>query len=322
VKAPELAERIKSRTAPTVIDARSGLEFEHGHIPGAIHAPVLEILLNRARLPDKNDSELVITCEHGPRALMAKCLLDTYGYGNTTLLEGHMLGWRNAGLPLEEKGQHLDEVSYDALDFKVLLSDGSTKPLSSFWDKRPVALVFPRHFGCPFGRRQVVQLCREQKGLKKAGVDVVLFSSGTAAQAEVFRHDYEVPFPIVVDSDRVLFKKFGLREMDSSDYISPYMLLQVVEVLVEGYGYNPFQGSSSQLGGVFIVDTGGKVRFAHVSANAADHPSPLEIIQAAATLKPRRARTQLAKSRPTPRTAAVSKRQRRPGGAEGRPTTW
>ena len=103
MKAPELAQRIASNSAPQVIDARSGLEFQRGHIPGAIHAPVLKILLKRARLPEDKNSEVVITCEHGPRALMAKCLLATYGYRNTTLLEGHMLGWRRAGLPLEKQ---------------------------------------------------------------------------------------------------------------------------------------------------------------------------------------------------------------------------
>jgi rhodanese-related sulfurtransferase len=45
----------------------------------------------------------VITCEHGPRALMAKCLLAAYGYRHTTLLKGHMLGWRRAGLPEEKQ---------------------------------------------------------------------------------------------------------------------------------------------------------------------------------------------------------------------------
>ena len=147
-----------------------------------------------------------------------------------------------------------------------------------------MALVFPRHFGCPFGRRQVVQLRREQDGLKKAGIDVVLVSSGTPAQAEVFRHDYEVPFTIICDPNRVLFKKYGLRDMDRRDYYSPFMLLKVVKIMFEGYGYKSGQGSSSQLGGVSIIDTGGKVRFVHIAANAADHPSPQEIIQAAATL--------------------------------------
>ena len=103
MKASELTQRINSNSAPVVLDARSGFEFKRGHIAGAIHAPVLKILLKRVRLPENKNSELVITCEHGPRALMAKCLLATYGYRNTTLLDGHMLGWRKAGLPLEKQ---------------------------------------------------------------------------------------------------------------------------------------------------------------------------------------------------------------------------
>lgn len=178
----------------------------------------------------------------------------------------------------------MKETEFDALDVEVLLSDSTRKRFSFFWQERPVALVFPRHFGCPFGRRQVVQLRREQNGLKKSGIDVVLVSSGSPAQAEAFRHDYEVPFRIVIDSDCVLFKKYGLRDMDPRDYRSPRMLVQVVKVLAQGYGYKSGQGSSSQLGGVFIIDTGGKVRFAHIAANAADHPSPKEIIRAATKL--------------------------------------
>ena len=41
----------------------------------------------------------------------------------------------------------MEEVSSDALDCEVLLSDSSRKRLSSFWQEKPVALVFPRHFG-------------------------------------------------------------------------------------------------------------------------------------------------------------------------------
>ena len=41
----------------------------------------------------------------------------------------------------------MKEADYDAPDMEVLLSDNSRKLLSSFWQERPVALVFPRHFG-------------------------------------------------------------------------------------------------------------------------------------------------------------------------------
>lgn len=71
-----------------------------GHIPGAIHAPNLKLLFNAAQLPDDKNSEIVITCEHGPRAQMARGVLSLYGYKNTTLLDGHMNRWRNAKLPI------------------------------------------------------------------------------------------------------------------------------------------------------------------------------------------------------------------------------
>lgn len=102
MQAKELSQRIKSKKSPAVIDVRSGFEFNSGHIPGAIHAPTWRILLKLARLPKEKSAELVITCEHGPRAQMAQGLLNAYGYRNTTLLDGHMAGWRRAGLPLEK----------------------------------------------------------------------------------------------------------------------------------------------------------------------------------------------------------------------------
>ena len=61
MKANELLKHIQAKSAPVIIDARSGFEFKRGHIPGAIHAPALKILLKRARLPHNRYSELVIT---------------------------------------------------------------------------------------------------------------------------------------------------------------------------------------------------------------------------------------------------------------------
>ena len=102
MQANELAERMKSKKSPPVIDVRSGGEFGSGHIPGAIHAPTWKILVNKANLPEDKHAEMVVTCELGPRALMAQKLLNIYGYRKVTLLEGHMAEWRRAGRPLEK----------------------------------------------------------------------------------------------------------------------------------------------------------------------------------------------------------------------------
>jgi rhodanese-related sulfurtransferase len=53
-------------------------------------------------LPKDKDLELVIYCGHGPRAWIAQKALAARGYGHIGLLEGHMKGWREAGLPLEK----------------------------------------------------------------------------------------------------------------------------------------------------------------------------------------------------------------------------
>ena len=102
MQASELLQRIKSNSAPLVIDARSEIEFKRGHIPGAINAPVRKILLNRAHLPQDKKLELVIYCGHGPRAMIARRLLALRGYRNMDLITGHWKLWRNAGLPVEK----------------------------------------------------------------------------------------------------------------------------------------------------------------------------------------------------------------------------
>jgi phage shock protein E len=98
----ELAGRIASRQAPAVIDVRTGFEFRVGHIPGAINAPIWKILVRLAPLPKDRGTEMVVLCELGPRAVMAKVLLGLLGYRNLTLLHGHMAGWRRNGLPQEK----------------------------------------------------------------------------------------------------------------------------------------------------------------------------------------------------------------------------
>jgi rhodanese-related sulfurtransferase len=102
MKATKLLKRIESKSAPVIIDARTGIEFKRGHVPGAINAPPRRILLKTAKLPKGKDTEIVVYCEHGQRAWIAKKLLAARGYSNISLLEGSLMHWKKAGLPLEK----------------------------------------------------------------------------------------------------------------------------------------------------------------------------------------------------------------------------
>jgi hydroxyacylglutathione hydrolase len=98
----KLAEKIASGKAPTVVDVRTGFEFKPGHIPGALNAPIWKIMLRLTALPSDKQAGMVVLCELGPRAIMAKALLGLLGFRNVTLLTGHMAGWRRSGLPMEK----------------------------------------------------------------------------------------------------------------------------------------------------------------------------------------------------------------------------
>ena len=99
----ELAKQIQQEKIPCVLDVRSRFEFESGHIPGAVHAPLGRILLRRAALPRDREARIVVTCELGPRAAVVAALLRIFGYRNIEMLDGHMATWRRAGLPMERE---------------------------------------------------------------------------------------------------------------------------------------------------------------------------------------------------------------------------
>lgn len=101
MQAKELSKRLTTQNKPVVVDVRSSFEFRSGHITGAIHAPAWKILLKMVKLPDDKGAEVVVTCEHGPRAQMAQGFLGLFGYRNVTLLDGHMSGWRRSGLSVD-----------------------------------------------------------------------------------------------------------------------------------------------------------------------------------------------------------------------------
>ena len=98
----ELAERIEQGTAPLILDVRSAQEFRAGHIPGALNIPhdqLPERLLSELGISESD--EVVVHCQSGRRAATAEKVLAAAGFMQVRDLEGHMQGWRAAGLPTE-----------------------------------------------------------------------------------------------------------------------------------------------------------------------------------------------------------------------------
>ena len=98
----QLLASIEQGTAPVIVDVRSQSEYESGHVPGALHLPFYAMWSRHAEIEGKLEDPVILYCEHGPRAGIAKFALWTLGYTNLVYLEDHMSGWKEKELPIEK----------------------------------------------------------------------------------------------------------------------------------------------------------------------------------------------------------------------------
>lgn len=94
----ELLAAIEAGRAPLVIDVRTPDEYAAGHVPGASLMPVQALPTLIGRLEGPKEQPIVVYCERGPRASLARTALGLAGYTRVIYLDGHMKGWRESGL--------------------------------------------------------------------------------------------------------------------------------------------------------------------------------------------------------------------------------
>jgi glyoxylase-like metal-dependent hydrolase (beta-lactamase superfamily II)/rhodanese-related sulfurtransferase len=102
--ATEVASLRSSPGACVLVDVRSALEFESEHVEGAINIPLAELEARTGEVPE--GGELVVVCRTGIKALGAAETLGRHGR-TARVLEGGVVGWRKAGLPLREGRKRL-----------------------------------------------------------------------------------------------------------------------------------------------------------------------------------------------------------------------
>jgi peroxiredoxin len=117
-------------------------------------------------------------------------------------------------------------------------------------------------------------------------IEPLLFGLGPPDQAEAFRREFDLSFPIVCDSDRRLYAAYGLKKMGLLGFASPSLLVKGVKALGQGHSMGIPTGDIYQLPGVFIIDTTGRIRFSHYARDPADHPSADTILSALSKIKP------------------------------------
>ncbi len=80
------------------IDLREPVEYEAGHLPGALNVPVLGLDGYLSRSAARIGRPLVLVCAHGINAALAAPTARLHGIEDVLVLAGGMEGWRRAGL--------------------------------------------------------------------------------------------------------------------------------------------------------------------------------------------------------------------------------
>lgn len=106
-KVPEISAarldkmRLEGAARPQLVDVRTGAEWRSGHIAGAIHVPVSELGSRIAHLQLDGTRPIVVICRSAHRSIPAVRLLQRHGFRDACQLQGGMLAWRQAALPVE-----------------------------------------------------------------------------------------------------------------------------------------------------------------------------------------------------------------------------
>ena len=96
IEADELKAKVE-RGEVTVVDVRDSASYQVGHIPGALHIPMVDV---PARMDEIDiDAEVYVVCRQGGRSIQVVAYLNQIGY-DAVNVSGGMVAWQHTGRPL------------------------------------------------------------------------------------------------------------------------------------------------------------------------------------------------------------------------------
>ena len=167
-----------------------------------------------------------------------------------------------------------------APDVAVQTADGNAIQLASLWKNKTVLIAFARHYGCLNCQEMLSQLMNARQAIERAGLHLVVVTQGTTAETKTFCADHAPHATCLADPKRESYRAFGLARGNAWQvFMAPQIWFDAWRSLRRGHrASQPPQGQSlTQLSGIFIVGTDGKIRLPYYYDTLGDHP-PVEIL--------------------------------------------
>ncbi|SCZ58373.1 rhodanese-like domain-containing protein [Thiohalomonas denitrificans] len=103
--------RLDAPEPPLLLDVRDDEEFRDAHIGGARHLPLSQLQQRFEELADWRERPIAVICKTDRRSAQAVRMLDAEGFAEPILVKGGMVGWEQAGFPVEGAAQPVAQSS-------------------------------------------------------------------------------------------------------------------------------------------------------------------------------------------------------------------
>lgn len=124
----------------------------------------------------------------------------------------------------------------------------------------------------------MAQLRHKYDEIRSAGAEVVMVSFVRPQSLSQYVRDLSLPFVVLWDDDRRVYRAYGLRSAPLLQVYSARVLWGYVKMMLTGHRLRKPVGDVRQLGGDFVIDGEGIVRLAHPSQRADDRPGVDELV--------------------------------------------
>ncbi len=83
-----------------LLDVREADEYAQGHAPGSTLIPLGQLAQRLKEIAPFKNKQVVLICRSGRRSQQATQMLEAAGFSAAANIEGGMLAWQQAGLPV------------------------------------------------------------------------------------------------------------------------------------------------------------------------------------------------------------------------------
>ena len=139
--------------------------------------------------------------------------------------------------------------------------------------RKPIMLVFLRHFGCVFCREAIYDLSKKKEDLESRNIEIIFVHMTTPEIAEKYFSDFNLnSFKHISDESCELYAQFGLVKGNFSQLFGFNNWVRGFEAREKGINWTMERiGDSLQMPGIFLI-INGQLRNSYIHKSVSDKP--------------------------------------------------